>query len=293
MNSLSHNITVTAGTTQTLRITNDRQKATIHVVKVDARDNKTPIAGVTFELYSSEDNYRNKIATKTTTETGIIDFTNIRVGFTYKIKETATNQFFVLDSTDKEIILNNKEQHDITITNTPKIAYIDVEKADVDYRDMKLSGFEFTIYEDSNKNGILDSSDRAIQVLTTQANGRTVRSKALYLDTTYFVKETRVRSDYRTDFEVKKIVFKVSDENKTIRYNFYNKKKDGGINIYKVDSRDNRTPIEGAEFELFSKEFNKVIKTGKTNKEGKLTFSNIRVGDVLIREIRNKRMVCI
>lgn len=79
VNSLSHNITVMAGTTQTLRITNDRQTATLHVVKVDARDNRTPIAGCTFDLYSSEDNYRSKIATKTTPSSGIIEFTNLRV----------------------------------------------------------------------------------------------------------------------------------------------------------------------------------------------------------------------
>lgn len=78
-NSLTHNITVTAGGTQTLNITNDRQKSKIHVLKVDARDNRTPIGGCTFELYSSEDNYRNKIATKTTPDSGEIEFTNLRV----------------------------------------------------------------------------------------------------------------------------------------------------------------------------------------------------------------------
>lgn len=193
-----------------------------------------------------------------------------------------------MDSSDKEIILNDTTRKDITISNKPTGAYIDIEKADIDYKDMKLSGFEFTIYEDTNKNGTLDSNDRTVQVLTTKANGRTDRSQELYIDTVYFVKETKARSDYRTDFEVKKITFNTSDTNKTLTYNFYNKKKDGGLNVYKVDERDNKTPIEGAEFELYSKEFNRVIQTGKTDKKGKLTFSNIRVGDVLIREIRNK-----
>lgn len=78
-NSLTHNVIVTAGTTQNLRITNDRKKSKIRVLKVDARDNRTPINGSTFELYSSEDNYRRKIATKTTPSSGAIEFTNLRI----------------------------------------------------------------------------------------------------------------------------------------------------------------------------------------------------------------------
>lgn len=76
---MTHNITVTAGTTQNLRITNDRKKSKIHVLKVDARDNRTPISGCTFELYSSEDNYRSRIARKTTPSSGAIEFTNLRI----------------------------------------------------------------------------------------------------------------------------------------------------------------------------------------------------------------------
>jgi len=158
----------------------------------------------------------------------------------------------------------------------------------VDYKNIKLSGFEFTIYEDSNKNGTLDSNDKEIQKLITGSNGKTNKSQALYLDTTYFVKETTARWDYRTNYKVQKVTFTLENTDKTLTYNFYNKKKDGGINVYKVDSRDNKTPIEGAEFELYSKEFNNIIQTGKTDKNGKVTFSNIRIGDVLVREIRNK-----
>jgi len=287
-NSTTHNITVTPNATKTVRITNNRKTSTIRVLKVDSRDNTTPVQGCTFELYSSQDNYSTKKATKTTSSTGIIEFTDLRIGYTYKLRETATNQYYILDSTDKQIALNSTQRHDITISNAPKVAYLDVEKADVDYKDIKLSGFEFTIYEDSNKNGTLDSGDRNIQKLTTGSNGKTSKSQALYLDRTYFVKETNPRADYRTDYEVKKVTFLVTDQNKTLTYNFYNKKKDGGINVYKVDARDNKTPIQGAEFEIYSKEFNKVIQTGKTDKNGKVTFSNIRIGDVLVREIRNK-----
>lgn len=271
-----------------MEIKNDRQKAKIKILKVDSRNNKNPIEGCTFELYSSQDNYKNKIATKTTSESGIVEFENLRVGYNFKVKEVATNQYYILDKTEKEIFISDAKQYNLTVKNDPDFAYIQVEKADADYKDIKLSGFEFTIYEDTNKNGILDSSDKSIQVLTTKSNGRTEKSKVLYLDTVYFIKESKARSDYRTDFEVRKVTFNKSNAKETLTYNFYNKKRDGGLNIYKVDERDNKTPIEGAEFELYSKEFNRVIQTGKTDKNGRLTFSNIRIGDVLVREIRNK-----
>ena len=287
-NSKSNSVTVVAGQTATVRVQNDRETTNLRIKKVDSRDNTTPIANVTFELYSSEDNYRSVLSTKTTTSTGTVEFTDLRIGYTYKVKETSTDQYYTIDQAEKEVFISDTKEYNMTITNSPKGAYLQIEKADVDYKDMKLSGFTFSIYEDTNNNGELDSSDKLIQTLTTKENGKTDKSQKLPIDKVYFAKETTARDDYRTSGEVKKVTFTVADENKTLTYNFYNKKKDGGIKIHKVDSRDNTTPIEGAEFELFSKEFNRVIQTETTDQNGEIVFSNLRVGEYLVREVRNK-----
>ena len=77
-NSTPKQITISAGETITIDITNKHKQGSLKIVKVDSRDGKMPIPNVTFEIWNEELN--KKVATKTTGEDGIITLDNLRTG---------------------------------------------------------------------------------------------------------------------------------------------------------------------------------------------------------------------
>ena len=93
-------VQVETGHTASVNITNDHKTGSLKIVKVDSRDNKTPIQGVSFEIWNTELN--KKVATKTTDSKGEILVENLRT-VTYSFKETSTNQWYKLDTSGKTV----------------------------------------------------------------------------------------------------------------------------------------------------------------------------------------------
>lgn len=192
----------------------------IELNKVD--DYNKPLARTEFTVYPALSNIETgqpildakgqlqfsdkKIAgTIVTDETGYGSLDKLAPG-TYKVKETKAPNGYVngnyeeiIKVVDDQIIKLNKGK---PITNTKIEGYIVVNKTDGN--GTKLQGVEFTIYQDTNKNGQYDNADQVQEVLTTDVDGSAVSS---YLpEGTYFVKETKPLDGYIGSDKVEKFV---------------------------------------------------------------------------------------
>ncbi len=72
--------------------------------------------------------------------------------------------------------------------------------------------------------------------------------------------------------------------NKTTTLEIENEHKKGNIKIYKVDKDNNKIRLGNVSFDLYSKEFKKVLGTYATNVDGEILIENIRIGDYVLIE---------
>ena len=111
---------------------NEKIKGKIKIVKTSKDDNKitgqkagTPLEGVKFEIYNSENKLIEKVKTN---KNGIAITSDLEKG-DYKIKEVETNKYYYLNKQNIDAtIVNNKEEVVIKITNESKNPDLDIEK---------------------------------------------------------------------------------------------------------------------------------------------------------------------
>lgn len=267
-------ITIMPGERKTIDITNEHKKGNIKIVKVDSRDNKTPISDVTFEIWRVETN--EKVATKTTKTDGTIIINDLKIG-KYKIKEISTNEWYELSEKTNEVEIQWNKTSELTIENDIKKGYIEIIKQDADYPDIKLENVKFEI---KNSKGIL------VDTLVTDKNGY-AKSKPLPLDEKYEVKETQTIHNYILSTDIENVEFTPNNKNKQLT--FSNKHKQGNVKVIKIDSDNNKIAIGGVEFELYSEEFQKVIGKYTTNSDGEIFIKNLRIGNYKLKEISTNK----
>ena len=102
----------------------------------------------------------------------------------------------------------------------------------------------------------------------------------------YVVKEINSNEKYIIDTTERNVDIKYG-ETKTL--NITNKHKEGNLKIIKVDKDNHNIGLGGVVFDLYSKEFKKVIGTYTTDENGEITINNLRIGDFsLIEKKTNK-----
>jgi uncharacterized surface anchored protein len=79
--------------------------------------------------------------------------------------------------------------------------------------------------------------------------------------------------------------------NKTTQIQIENEHKKGNIKVYKVDKDNNKIRLGNVSFDLYSKEFEKVLGTYATNVDGEILIENIRIGDYVLIEKNTRKMV--
>lgn len=97
----------------------------------------------------------------------------------------------------------------------------------------------------------------------------------------YILKEVSTNKDYiLNDSEFNVDVF----YNKTTTLEIENEHKKGNIKVYKVDKDNNKIRLGNVSFDLYSKEFKKVLGSYVTNVDGEILIENIRTGDYVLIE---------
>lgn len=151
-------------------------------------------------------------------------------------------------------------------TNTGKI---EIVKTD-DETFKPIEGVTFGLYK---KDGT------EVARATTDSEGIAV-FQGLYQND-YVLKELETNKDY----VLSKVEFDVSVEyNKTTRTEIENEHKKGNLKIYKVDKDNHKIALGNVSFDLYSKEFEKVIGTYATNVDGEIYIENLRTGDYSLIE---------
>ncbi len=245
--------------------------ASLKIEKFD-KDTKEKLSGVTFNV--KYENGQN-IGDFTTDSNGIIEIKNLMAG-TIIVTETKTQSNYKLATDEHKVTLDVGESKTINIDNEKKKGQIKVIKVDEDFNEIKLENIKFDV---------LDSKGNVVDKITTDKNGEAV-TKELPIDDVYTVKEVETQKTYILSDKMETIKL---EENEIKEITFTNEKKKGDLSVYKVDKDNNRIAIGNVEFDLYSEEFGKVIGTYKTDVNGEIKISNLRIGNYqLIEKNTNK-----
>ena len=245
--------------------------ASLKIEKFD-KDTKEKLSGVTFNV--KYENGQN-IGDFTTDSNGIIEIKNLMAG-TIIVTETKTQSNYKLATDEHKVTLDVGESKTINIDNEKKKGQIKVIKVDEDFNEIKLENIKFDV---------LDSKGNVVDKITTDKNGEAV-TKELPIDDVYTVKEVETQKTYILSDKMETIKL---EENEIKEITFTNEKKKGDLTVYKVDKDNNRIAIGNVEFDLYSEEFGKVIGTYKTDVNGEIKISNLRIGNYqLIEKNTNK-----
>ena len=241
------------------------EKGSLTINKVDAETGKA-LAGVTYRLFDANG---KKVADMTTGADGKAVFKDLPQG-KYSYQEISAPSGYVVDNTKYQITitataLNITQKR----TNTPAKASIEIVKVDADNK-APLQGAGFRLY---------DTSGKQVAEGYTDANGKLTFSNLRLGSYTY--KEFKAPDGYVLDTTVYSAVLnkngqvlKVTRENMPVK---------GSIEVLKVDA-ETKQPLAGVVYRLFAADGSKIA-DGTTDANGKVTFSNLRLGKFVYQEI--------
>ena len=281
---------------------NDVIRGNINGKKLNA-DDKTGLGGALIGLFSEDETEfteKNAIDTVTSGKDGSFAFEDIIYG-KYQVAEIKAPEGFIFTEKAFPVSINvNGMIINITIENAPVKGNVILTKTgDVNPPEL-LSGAEFTIYKDVNKDGKYDeSTDTAVGTLSETSKGIYEYKDLFYGD--YILKETKAPVGYNTDDNYYSFSIRSSGESIIIRNTeqdgdntFINLIIKGNVRVEKYDSSNKEKSLSGAVFEVF---FDK-DSDGKYNEEtdesaGILTetesgiyeLKDLIYGDYLLKEI--------
>ena len=257
-----------------LEIQNARKKGNLKVIKQDIEDEQIKLEGVEFELY---DNERKLINKYTTDANGEIVVENLNIG-NYYLKETKTNEKYVLNEKEIEIKIEWNKETKIEVKNLRKKGSLKIIKVDSENAEIKLEGVEFELY---------DNEENYINKYTTNENGEIIVENLDIGD--YKLKEIKTNEKYILNEE--KIETKV-EHNKETALEVKNDKIKGQIQITKISEDDNKitgqkkgSPIANVEFEIKDEQGN-LVERIKTNEEGIAITSKLEKGKYSMKETK-------
>ena len=238
------------------------------VIKVDKDNNEIKLEGVEFEVLDKDNNVLEKIITDSN---GEATTKKLPIDQDYKIKETKTNEWYVLNNDIKTITLKQNQISTITFTNEKKKGQIKVIKIDEDNNEIKLEGVVFDV---------VDSNNNIVDTITTNSNGEAI-TKKLPIDQNYKIIEKQTQKEYVLSTETPVVTLK---ENEITSLTFTNRKIKGYLEITKIDSEDKNKKLEGTTFAIYNDSGLEIEKI-KTDKYGKATSSLLPYGKYFLKEL--------
>ncbi len=261
------------GKTSKIEIENNRKKGNLKIVKVDSENEEIKLEGVEFEVYNDKKELINKV---TTNENGEATIKNLNIG-TYIIKETKTNEQYILNENEIEVKIEWNKETEIKLENSMKKGNLKIVKVDSENEEIKIQGVEFELY---------DIEENYINTFITNENGEIIVEN---LDIgNYIIREVKTNEEYVLNDE--KIEIQI-EGNKETKVEIKNERIKGKIKIIKTSEDDNKitgqkagTPIQNVKFEV-KNDKGEIVETLITNEEGIAITNNLEKGKYTIKEI--------
>ena len=259
---------------------NEPTKGWIELIKTDALD-RTPIAGVQFDIYYNDEYGSGLAATMTTNEEGVAKSPALRKG-KYLVKEHSDPTGYVTDLAMLECVVKSDETTHISATNQPIQGKIRIVKKD-ELTKEALAGAEFTVTRVSGLPSHNGSNDGEVAaVITTDADGIAVTPLLTW--GTYKVEETGVPVHFVDNHY--SIEVTIDEENlKTYEVEVENEPTKGWIRLTKTD-RKNGNPIAGVQFDIYyNDQYGEGLAATMTTGEDGIALSEpLRKGRYIVKE---------
>ncbi len=251
-------------------------------------ENGEVLAGAKFGIFSleiTEFTTENALHTTTSDKEGRFSFTQIPYG-NWVVREIEQPEGYVLDETIYDIVIQEMKQViEIEVINEAVYGHLSLTKVDAQYPDNKLTGAEFEVYKDVNKDGAIDKDDELLVVLEEREVG-IYRMDALPYGG-YLVKETKAPEGFLLDSGVYSVMIeedeKVYEIENEAGIGFVNDAMTGTLKVMKSTS-DGK--LEGFAFRVTDP--NGYDVTMETDKNGIIRIEKLRVGTYKVAEVANK-----
>lgn len=230
---------------------------------------KNPLENITFTIY---DENQNILKEEITNENGELTFTNLRPG-KYFIKETKTNDNYILDDKMYEVNLGVNENNRVIdilleLDNYLKKGNLIIRKIDFD-NNTPIKDTKFIIMKDK---------EIIYEGLTNEEGILKVDNLPLGM---YEIKEVVASTGYLLDEIIYEV--KIEQENEDTIIEIKNELEKGKLIIKKIDA-NNSEALKDTEF-IITKD-DKIIYQGTTNEEGILKLDNLPFGKYIIKETK-------
>ena len=231
-------------------------------IQINKTDDYThlPIEGVTFELSKSDGTV---IGTATTNKEGIIVFEHLYQG-TYILRETATNEKYILRVDDLETTTEFNKTTTMNIENEHKKGNLRVYKVDKDNNKVDLGNVEFDLYS--------EEFGEVIGTYHTSVDGEIYIEGLRIGNYSLIEKKTNRWYNLAEDTDI------VVEWDLTTDTTIENELKKGQIKIIKVDSENNEIKLQGVTFEVYDEDGN-LLETLVTDENGETLTNKYAVRD--------------
>ena len=260
-------ITLKENQIENITFQNEKKKGQIKVIKVDLDNKEVKIPNVEFKVY---DEKGNVVDTLITDEKGEAISKRLPIDQKYKVQETKTGEWYVLNDEPQTVTLKQGQITDMTFTNEKKKGQIRIIKVDLDNNEVLLEGVTFDI---------LDEDGNVVDTVVTDEKGEAT-TKRLPIDQKYTAVEKKTRKEYVLTEETQTVTLK-QDEITSIT--FENEKIKGYVQVTKVDSKTKNT-LAGAEFGIYNED-DEQVGTLITDETGKAKSELLPYGKYYLKEL--------
>ena len=238
-----------------------------------------------FKTGETEYTKETALVTATSAEDGSFAFSNVPFG-NWVLKELESPTGFILsDELIPVTIDKDGAVVEISLTNEQIYADLRLTKVDRDYPDNKLTGAEFQVYRDSNGNQKLDDGDELLGMMEEVSTGIYEMPHILFGGV--LVKESKAPEGFLLDENAYYVEITEHDKIYEIENEagkgFTNAAQTGSLRIEKTSS-DGK--VEGFSFRVTGA--NGYDQVFKTDANGKIEITGLRVGDYKVSELSDK-----
>ena len=236
------------------------------------------LPNVIFGLYDENGNLIQKI---TTDNNGYARIENLKLG-KYVLKELSSSNNNMVDTTEYEFELVYKDQYTPVITKTFTLknylakGTIEFSKTDLTTGKVIPNTKVDIYYVDESTESV---EEHLIFSGITDKNGN-IKIDNLFTGKFYIV-ETEPSTGYKLSEE--KVFFEIKENGQIVKANMTNEKIKGSLEFTKTDFSTSET-LPNTVIEIYSVENDKLIFSGKTDKDGKIVINEIEYGKYYIIE---------